>query len=188
MLTLVDHFGGTFLIFTLAVLQIVCIVAFYGLENLCWDIEFMLGRHVSMYWRLSWGLITPGIMVVIFFYSMATLQSPTYGIYEFPQEYIAAGWLIFAVGASQVIIWAVWEISQKYNKISEDYITPSLSLAVQKGFTPSSEWGPKNNKQREEWIRYKTEAKEKRDLMIQIENHSKIQQIFYTFTGKYRNI
>lgn len=188
MLTLVDHFGGTFLIFTLAVLQLVCIIWFYGLENLCWDIEFMLGRHVTIYWRLSWGLITPGIMIIIFLYSMINMQNPTYGIYEFPQEYITAGWIIFAVGFCQVLIWAIWEISHKYSKVEEDYLKSRLSLAVEKGFTPSSQWGPKNAKTREEWMRYKNEAIEKRNMLIQIENHSKLQQIFYSFTGKYRNI
>jgi hypothetical protein len=60
-----------------------------------------------------------------------------------------------------------------------------LVAAIKKGFSSSSEWGPKQEKLKLDWIEYRREAENRKRLMIQNENHSRIQQIFYTFTGKY---
>jgi solute carrier family 6 amino acid transporter-like protein 5/7/9/14 len=106
MLELVDHFAGTFLIFALAILELTAIIWIYGLDNFCWDIEYMLHRKTGIYWRLSWGIITPLFMIAIFIYQMANLKDPTYGPRAFPAEYIVTGWIIFTIGAIQVIFWA----------------------------------------------------------------------------------
>lgn len=76
MLNLVDHFGGTFLVFFLAILELVGIFWIYGVENFCWDIEFMLNRKVTAFWRISWFLITPLMMIAIFLYSMGKYENP----------------------------------------------------------------------------------------------------------------
>lgn len=57
-----------------------------GLENLCLDIEFMLGRgRSSLYWRLCWGIITPAMMLVVFFYALVSFEAVTFGDdYEYP--------------------------------------------------------------------------------------------------------
>ncbi len=36
-LNLVDHYGGTFLVFALAIVQLTGVMWVYGLENFCWD-------------------------------------------------------------------------------------------------------------------------------------------------------
>jgi solute carrier family 6 (neurotransmitter transporter, glycine) member 5/9 len=59
-LTLVDHFGGTFLIFALAIAEIMVIFWIYGLQNFCDDVEFMSKKKISMYWRINWAVLTPG--------------------------------------------------------------------------------------------------------------------------------
>lgn len=169
--------------FALSILQLVGVAWIYGLENFCWDMEFMLGRKVTPYWRISWGFVTPVFMILIFVYSMITLENPTYASLQFPDEAILFGWLIFTVGASQVIIWFLWVVS--YNSESTNR---GLLQKIQKGFAPSDEWGPKNSKQREEWLRFKSDAIEKRNITIERENHSWMQQKLYLFTGKYRNI
>lgn len=74
MLNLVDHFGGTFLIFALAIVELTGIVWIYGLENFCWDLEFMLNRKVTAFWRITWFLVTPIMMISIFLYSMVTYK------------------------------------------------------------------------------------------------------------------
>ena len=68
MLQLVDYFGGTFLIFALAIFELVGIFWIYGIENFCWDLEFMLKRPVTPFWRLSWFILTPAIMITILIY------------------------------------------------------------------------------------------------------------------------
>lgn len=78
MLNLVDHFGGTFLIFVLAIGELVGIMWIYGLENLCNDVEFMIQRRPGWYWRVCWLVITPLFMIFVFIYSMATLKPLEY--------------------------------------------------------------------------------------------------------------
>lgn len=43
---------------------------FSGLENLCVDIEYMLGIKTSFYWRFCWGLICPAMMTLVFIYAL----------------------------------------------------------------------------------------------------------------------
>lgn len=116
MLTLVDQFCGTFIIFALAIIEIMGIMWIYGLENICNDIEFMSGRKVTLYWRLCWGLVTPVFMSVIFIYAMAEYKPPTYSELDFPDGYIVAGWVLFAIGVLQLPLWAMWIFSRQHEK------------------------------------------------------------------------
>lgn len=84
MLNLVDYYGGTLLIFCLAIFETAGIFWIYGLENCCWDIEFMTGRKTSLYWRLCWAFVTPVLMAIIFIYSMATIKPLQYSGWDYP--------------------------------------------------------------------------------------------------------
>lgn len=44
----------------------------------------MVQSRVGFYWRITWGIITPITLVVIFLYFLATLQRLTYANYEYP--------------------------------------------------------------------------------------------------------
>lgn len=74
MVTLIDYFSGSFMFFILATFEILALFWWYGLENFCDDIEFMLKRRVGWYWRLTWGFISPVVLIAIFIYFMATIE------------------------------------------------------------------------------------------------------------------
>lgn len=76
---IVDHFGGTFLFFALAIIEITGIIWVYGLRNFCLNMEFMLERKVTNYWRITWAIVTPVMMLIIFVYYMVKLEHPKYG-------------------------------------------------------------------------------------------------------------
>lgn len=81
-LELVDYYAGSFVVFILATLEITGIFWVYGLENFLDDVEYMLQRRPSMYWRLCWGVLTPLLLAVILIYTMATLRPLQYsGVY-----------------------------------------------------------------------------------------------------------
>lgn len=181
MLTLIDHFGGTFIIFALAILQITGIIWIYGLDNFSWDVEFMLNRKVTVYWRLSWALITPLIMIIIFIYNMILLENPKYGSSSFPSEYIVAGWIIFTVGISQVFIWLMWGVGS-------EYINSVDGRCWKKAFSPTEKWGPKNAKHREQWVQYKLDANTNRQMIVEREGHSRVQQLINSILGRYSNL
>jgi solute carrier family 6 (neurotransmitter transporter, glycine) member 5/9 len=126
----------------------------YGLENFCDDIEFMLKRKVTMFWRLSWAIVTPGIMIIIFVYYMVNLEAPSYSGWAFPTGYLVFGWILFAVGLLQVPLWISWFMIRKRDL--------SIIDGFKEGTTPTINWGPKNSKDHKSWMAYKVEVKKRR--------------------------
>ena len=57
-----------------------------GLQNICDDIHFMVSTKVGIYWRITWGIVTPGVLIIIFIYFLATLTRITYGSFEYPDH------------------------------------------------------------------------------------------------------
>lgn len=145
----------------------------YGLENFCWDAEFMLNRKITHFWRFSWLIITPLLLIVIFIYTMVKLENPTYMNLQYPTTALVAGWVIFAVGALQVLLWGGWMILQDPNK----------SEALATLFRPDPEWGPKSPRVFKAWKDYKREKLEKRRLQSQ--GHSPMKKFFWILLGKY---
>ncbi|XP_036319929.1 sodium-dependent nutrient amino acid transporter 1 isoform X2 [Rhagoletis pomonella] len=83
-LNLVDFYGGTFVIFGLAILETISISWIYGINNFCDDVEFMTKKQVSLYWRSCWGFFTPLLMIIIFVYSMLSIEPLTYSGKPYP--------------------------------------------------------------------------------------------------------
>lgn len=172
-LNLVDHFGGTFLIFALGTLQITAVMWIYGMENFCWDVEFMLKRKVTLFWRICWMFVTPFLLIVIFIYFVASLENPTYMNLQFPYPVLLAGWAIFVVGMLQIILWAAFIVMNDPDKL-ESF----------KGlFRQNPEWGPKSPRIFKEWMEYKSERLQQR--REQSNNHPKLKKFFWIVLGKY---
>ncbi|CAB3381845.1 Hypothetical predicted protein [Cloeon dipterum] len=131
-LDLVDHYSGGFIIYILALTEVIGIAWIYGLENFCRDIEFMLGIKVSC---------------------LVTMESFKYGGKEYPASAQACGWALFAVGVLQIPFWAVWTICKYYKT--------SIPQAIKKAFHYTKRWGPKSVKSRQEWELFKEEEKDK---------------------------
>jgi len=177
MLNLVDHFGGTLLIFLCGIFELTGIIWIYGIDNFCLDVQFMTGRRVSLYWRLCWLFLAPLLMISVFIYSLATLKPLTYAGLNYPTGYIEAGWCIFIIGGLQIPLWAIWTLSHKMNL--------SFCDAIKKTFSPSKRWGPNNEIHRAEWIKYKEEALQRRALIVASSNHSYWRQKLNILLGKY---
>lgn len=175
MLNLVDHYGGTFLIFALTILQLAGVIWVYGLEKFCWDVEFMLNWKVTRFWRFSWSIITPGLLIIIFIYNMARLENPTYMNKDFPTTAHIAGWVIFAVGLFQFVLWSAWAIVRDENKLA----------TLKNLFTYSPQWGPKSTKTFTEWNNYKDEKLTSRRTISNQNQHSSKKKALWVLTGKY---
>ncbi|ALC48305.1 NAAT1 [Drosophila busckii] len=153
-LTLVDFYGGTYVVFILAIFELAGIVWIYGLQNFCDDIEFMCNKRVSMYWRLCWAFFTPVMMIVIFIYSMVTIQPIRYSDIYFPLAGDVAGWLLFAVGAAQFPLWGWWYMST--------HRSGSFAKSFMSAMRPSDKWGPANPLTKRDWLLFKDELLAKR--------------------------
>lgn len=76
-----------------------------GFENFLEDLEFMLDRQPSIYWRICWFIVTPLILIAIFIYTVVTLSPLTYGGRLLPESAHAAGWTILCIGVLQIPLW-----------------------------------------------------------------------------------
>lgn len=146
-LTLVDFYGANFTVFILGAIEMIGIAWIYGLENFCNDIEFMVGRKVSPYWRICWGIITPVLMIVILVYSMATMEPLTYNKVAYPASATGAGWILFAFGVLQFPIWVFIVMLKKKDE--------SVFETIKSAFRSSELWRPRNSKIYEEWKAFK---------------------------------
>lgn len=140
-LGLVDYFGASTIVFALGVGEMIAISWIYGLNQICNDIEFMLNRKPTLYWRLTWGMITPGILIVVFIYALSTAERLLYkDTYEYPDSAIICGWILAAFGVLQVPIWGAIAISKQDEKTFKEKF-----LAA---FRPMKVWGPQDAKNR----------------------------------------
>lgn len=172
-LNIVDYFGVSLLVFTTAILQIFFIIWVYGLENFCWDVEFMLKWKVTRFWRFSWGIVTPGLLLVIFIYSMAELELLTFMDKSYPTGVYFFGWFIYIIAVSQLLIWGVYLVLRDENKLN----------AFRELFKLNPVWGPKSPKIFKEWKEFKNYKKETRK--IQSMEHSMVKKVVWILLGKY---
>ncbi|KAL0893061.1 hypothetical protein ABMA27_014708 [Loxostege sticticalis] len=157
-LELVDYYGGTFLALFCAISEIVGMFWIYGLENICLDIEFMLGIKTSFYWRCCWGFFTPGLMIVVFVYALASYEALLFGgWYHYPD----AGYGMYSQPNRQA---------------------DRLGQTVKQSFSPQENWGPKQPETWEQWKEFKTNAVAER----RARNASICRHIWNISTGGYR--
>ncbi|XP_055622909.1 sodium-dependent serotonin transporter [Toxorhynchites rutilus septentrionalis] len=83
----------------LAILFVVFVEAagvfwFYGVENFSADIEQMLGKKPSLFWRICWKYISPTFLFCILIFSLLGYEAMLEGEYQYPEWSIAAGWML----------------------------------------------------------------------------------------------
>lgn len=102
MLDLIDHYGAGFLVYLMSILECIAIAYVYGLSSWCQDIEFMLGRKISLYFRLCWGFVLPvGLTVNLLYFK---IMNPVFqsGDVEYPTSATVSGWLLTCFAACLV--------------------------------------------------------------------------------------
>ncbi|CAH0564757.1 unnamed protein product [Brassicogethes aeneus] len=156
-LDLVDFFGGTFLTYVFAIFEVVAVMWIYGLDNFCEDLEFMTKKKVGLYWRITWGFITPVILIVVFFYFIFTLKPLQYGIYQYyyPEGITAAGWCILGLGILQAICWISY-YAYHARKTSKN--------GFWSNFFSHDKWRPKRQDRYEEWKKFKEESQSRKPV------------------------
>nr|KAF6442312.1 solute carrier family 6 member 18 [Rousettus aegyptiacus] len=106
-----NHLASVNLIL-LAFFEVVSVAYVYGLERFCEDIEWMTGRRPGLYWRVTWKVISPLLLLTILVAYIAFLAGspPSYkawdpGYEHFPvqQEKLYPGW-VQAVSALLIVL------------------------------------------------------------------------------------
>ncbi|XP_075973573.1 sodium-dependent nutrient amino acid transporter 1-like [Anticarsia gemmatalis] len=173
---LVDYYGGTFLILFCAIVEIIGVIWVYGLQNLCWDIEFMLGVKTSIYWRVCWGVIIPVMMITVFVDALLGFGKVTIGGYLLPSAAYVCGYLMLFFGIAFVPIGIVFTLYK--------YRTGNVINTVKRSFRPKASWGPRSLTDKKDWELFKREAETQMDKV----NTSRLRHIWRSLTGGYRRL
>jgi solute carrier family 6 (neurotransmitter transporter, glycine) member 5/9 len=178
--SVMDLFGGQLVIFFLALIELIGIVWIYGIENICWDVEFMLKRKVSAFWKISWFIVMPVYFLTIAVYWIATFNDAE-GDYQkdiasYPSLVKALGWTVLAIGLAQVLIAVGYIMANR-----KDSVVEKVKYLV----SPDPDFGPANNKTRAEWENYKENKRREFQQIASEEGHSWVQRKFLFLIGRY---
>ena len=100
MLEMVDYYGGTVLILSLASVEVIAINWIYGTSVLTRDFNFMLNTQLSVYWRFCWGVLCPVLLPLLFLYALFTQA----GLPEVVRDQLGcqvAGWILAIIGKTE---------------------------------------------------------------------------------------
>ncbi|XP_064485259.1 sodium- and chloride-dependent glycine transporter 2-like isoform X2 [Ornithodoros turicata] len=144
LLEILDRFGGSTALTFIAITESIGVAYVYGYNRLSDDINFMLGRRLGWYWRITWTITSPAILLFIFLLSLKDANEPlTYGEYEFPSWSLVLGWASALVIMLQIPFWAFAAIYRaKGNTFLEK---------VRRAAASTEDWGPSDKSLKEDW-------------------------------------
>eukprot|EP00794_Sanderia_malayensis_P018934 gene18934-20839_t len=92
--------GGVSLLFV-ALAEVVTLSYGYGVDRFLNDMERMLGRRPSLWWKFCWKYASPCVLFGLMLFSLITWKGVSYGKYKYPGWAEAVGWLL----AFSSILW-----------------------------------------------------------------------------------
>ncbi|KAM9679789.1 inactive sodium-dependent neutral amino acid transporter B(0)AT3 isoform 4-T4 [Dama dama] len=104
-LEIFDQYAAALNLILLAFFEVVGVVYVYGMKRLCDDIAWMTGRRPGFYWRATWKVVSPLLLLTIFVAYVALLASsppgykawnPQYERFPSRQEKPYPGWVLAA--------------------------------------------------------------------------------------------
>ncbi|XP_043833975.1 sodium-dependent neutral amino acid transporter B(0)AT1 [Dromiciops gliroides] len=67
-LSLLDSYAGSIPLLIIAFCEMFSVVYIYGIDRFNKDIEFMIGHKPNIFWQVTWRVVSPLIMLVIFLF------------------------------------------------------------------------------------------------------------------------
>ncbi|XP_065484194.1 sodium-dependent neutral amino acid transporter B(0)AT1 [Caloenas nicobarica] len=104
-LALFDSFAGSIPLLIIAFFEMFSVVYIYGIGRFNKDIEFMIGHKPNIFWQITWRVISPLIMLVIFFF-------------------------YFVVTVSKELLYSIWDPSYEDFPKTEKAEYPSWVYAI----------------------------------------------------------
>lgn len=148
LINFLDFYGASFVALLLAIVEVVTVGWFYGINRFCKDIEFMLGTKTGLYYKICWKLITPGIMISIFVYFVYTWKPIEYKNLEYSFTMNAMGWALSMFAIGQLPIWGLFAFSKRKDS--------SFKKKMYAIFRPNESWGPVDCQQSKYFLVFST--------------------------------
>lgn len=115
---ILDYYGGTIPLTFLAVFEIVGIMWVYGYKNFVFDVNYMLGKQMGLYWKLTWKYTGPIVLTCIILASMYQHRPLTLANYDYPDWADALGWTLSCFILFQIPLWAIYAIRKQKKGVS----------------------------------------------------------------------
>ncbi|CAH1284311.1 unnamed protein product [Diabrotica balteata] len=145
---LLDHYIVGNLILITAILEVLTLLAFYGVDRIRSDFEFMLGHILSHFWLILWWT-APVVLTGLFAWGMITL--PLEGIYkDDPIWLYGVGWGIVLTASLLIFITGFCVVKKQHGYTFIERFKTS--------FKPSKNWGPKDPISRHNWVQWNSKA------------------------------
>ncbi|XP_033150214.1 sodium- and chloride-dependent glycine transporter 2 [Drosophila busckii] len=140
-LQLLDWYSSALAVIVICMVETVMVSYIYGINNFMDDIEFMLGKRPSWYWKISWMYITPIVLIFILLTSIIFIRTITYGDTSYPVWAVVIGWLSFASSVIWIPLYIVYIMMRKRGNVKE---------SLKKRLRPL-DWTPADPEVREEY-------------------------------------
>lgn len=143
---ILDWYAAAFSAMVIAFLECVVLSYIYGASQLYKDLEMMMGKTPSQWWKICWCFITPIVMLTMLVYSSVNMAPPTYGDYTYPGWAVGLGWIVAMCSIVPIPVVAFYRIAKAEGTLSE-----RIRLLLR----PTELWRPSDPRLR---LRYSTRA------------------------------
>lgn len=101
-LEIFDSFAASLNLIIFAFMEVVGVIHVYGMKRFCDDIEWMTGRRPSLYWQVTWRVVSPLLLLGIFLSYIVLLAqtppsykawNPQYEHFPSREEKLYPGWV-----------------------------------------------------------------------------------------------
>ncbi|XP_077605565.1 sodium-dependent neutral amino acid transporter B(0)AT1 [Crocuta crocuta] len=128
-LSLLDSYAGSIPLLIIAFCEMFAVVYVYGVDRFNRDIEFMIGHKPNIFWQVTWRVVSPLLMLVIFlfFFVVKVNEELIYSVWdpayeEFPKSQKVAypGWVyavvVIVAGVPCLVIpgFAIYKLIRNY--------------------------------------------------------------------------
>ncbi|XP_069898232.1 inactive sodium-dependent neutral amino acid transporter B(0)AT3 [Dipodomys merriami] len=102
-LEIFDNFVASLNLLIFAFCEVVGVIYVYGMKRFCDDIEWMTGRRPNLYWRVTWRVVSPLLLLSIFLSCVVLLAqrpprykawNPQYVQFPLREEKLYPGWVL----------------------------------------------------------------------------------------------
>ncbi|XP_072039489.1 sodium- and chloride-dependent glycine transporter 1-like [Amphiura filiformis] len=138
-MTLFDWYCTGYSAMFFGFLEIIVISYIYGLNRFTKEIKIMVGHTPGIIWKLMWGLVTPGVILFIFIYSLVDYTGAYVMDYVFPPWAEGVGWALVLMSVVPFFVYFIYYLCS---------LDGPLTMRLKTAITPLPEWGPARNKNR----------------------------------------
>ncbi|XP_029638378.2 sodium-dependent serotonin transporter [Octopus sinensis] len=108
--TLLDSHAGSFSLLFICFAELIAVQWCYGVKRFSNDVEKMIGRQPSLYWKFCWAAVCPCIILGMFCLSIYSYTGITLGDYQFPKWAEKVGWTVSCSSMIGIPVYIIYKI------------------------------------------------------------------------------